>query len=83
MQGQRAKKFEMWGAAFRDGITDRYTAKVATGQEVVPADKVYSDELQKPATSPLPSPNQFDPQGNERLSPKPNRGPVLGGKENG
>lgn len=81
MQGQRAKKAEMWGKMFVDGITDRYTAKVATGQPVTDKDKVYSDELQKPAKTALPS--QTDPQGNERLSPKPNKGPVLGGKENG
>lgn len=81
MQGQRAKSAEMWGKMFTDGITDRYTAKVATGQPVTDDDKVYADELQKPTSTALPT--QYDRQGNERLSPKDNKGPVLEGKRNG
>lgn len=89
MQGQRAKTFEMWGKAYKDDIATRYTALVATGQPAEESDKVYISDVEAKkakeaqAAKPLPSREQFDEQGNERTSPKENKGPVLGGKENG
>ena len=105
----RAKLFEYWGRAFRDGIASRYAALVATGQEAQEEDKIFvewisavptslgegSDSFRDPAQVANIAPSGNDTgsktpttlpprdqtvQGNQRTSPRPDRGPILGGK---
>ncbi len=117
MMEQRAKLFEYWGRAFRDGIASRYDALVATGQEASEDDKIFvewisavptslgegTDSFRTPVQVPslpgsgndtgsatagsgrVPGSTGLPPRdqtvnGNQRTSPRQDRGPILGGK---
>jgi HK97 family phage portal protein len=90
----RMKVFELWGKAFRDGISKRSEAKSGTGQEMDDdeEDGYYEDFNSKPDKETLPNPGNPGPNdagpsrtgtldGNERASQRQDRGPVAGGKK--
>lgn len=78
----KAKLFEIWGKAFRDGIASRKAAKLATSQQIEEGDdEVYIEDVQgKQGGDQLPPRDQFV-DGNERPSLRQDQGPVLGGKQ--